>query len=314
MKKTLVPIIVMLLLFAGAIVWVGARDDVQPKVQVDDLVIFEQSRGRSNESAVYHVTSGGVELVSDHPLQDVLEAGRNAAYAPNGGWVVFDSVHSDVFEEGDTEWEVPRIIKADLRGDSDPVIIGVGHNPHVSPDERRLVFLTSDQRIWIHDLETGESTETDYFHERYSKAVWVSNSELIFQRTHEDDPSLVRIDIDTNIETDLGAPDVIPQSVSPDKKYVACWRWRQSGIFLIDIATNEIEMIFRTRTGGIGYDYVWTSDSQGFYFHRESLLDDIFSGDGRNLYYCDLDRIEQIISKQFRFDSGVALSQSSSSP
>jgi hypothetical protein len=307
MKKTLVPVTIMLLCFVGAIVWVGSRDDVQQKIEVDDLVIFEKSRGEINESAVYHVTSGGVELVPDHPLSDVLKAGRNASYAPNGGWVVFDSVHADVFGDSDSEWEVPRLIKVDLRGESDPVIIGVGHNPHVSPDEQRLVFLTSDQRIWIHDLETEESKQTDYFHERYSKVIWVTNSELIFQRAHEDDSSLVRIDIDNNIETDLGASDVIPQSVSPDKKYVACWRWRRSGIFLIDTTTNEIEMIYRTRMGGIGYDYVWTSDSRGFYFHRESIMDDIFSGDGRNLYYCDLGRIEQIIEKGFRFDSGVAI-------
>ena len=45
MKKTLVPILILLLLFVGAIVWVGTRDDDQPKIVVHDYVIFEKSIG-----------------------------------------------------------------------------------------------------------------------------------------------------------------------------------------------------------------------------------------------------------------------------
>jgi len=309
MKRSLIPVGLMMALMIGAIVYVGLRTDEQPRVVIDDFAIFEtRPTDSGNESGVYRLTADGVEPVPDHPLTETLKSARNVAYAPKKGWVFFDSTHAEAFGDTENEWAESRVVGAALDGKTDPVIIGVGGRPDVSPDEKRLIFATEDRRIWIHELETGETIETPYSRARYTNLLWVTNSDIIFQRVDGDDYWLVRVNVDTDEVTDLGDRRIIPKAISPDRKHIACWKWRQNGVFIIDTTTNDIETIYHARFFGNGSDFVWASNSEGFYFHHESLFE---GGVGsRNLYYCDLDRFEQTIDTGFRFDSGVALGPS----
>ena len=81
-------------------------------------------------------------------------AERYPAWSPDGKWIAY-------FSDRSGEYEL-TLLPADAKGEEKQVTtLGPGwrYNPYWSPDSKKLVFIDSSMRIWLHDLDAQTTTQ-----------------------------------------------------------------------------------------------------------------------------------------------------------
>jgi tricorn protease-like protein/C-terminal processing protease CtpA/Prc len=107
-------------------------------------------------------------------------AERYPAWSPDGKWIAY-------FSDRSGEYEL-TLLPADGKGKEQQVTtLGAGwrYSPTWSPDSKKLVFIDNAMRIWLHDLDTKQTSQIDkqkwMYHgdlERFSVS-WSSDSRWI---------------------------------------------------------------------------------------------------------------------------------------
>ena len=93
-------------------------------------------------------------------------AERYPAWSPDGKWIAY-------FSDRSGEYEL-TLRSADGKGEERQLTelrAGWRYQPHWSPDSRKIVFTDSAMRIWLHEIETKQTTAID-------KGMWLYHGEL----------------------------------------------------------------------------------------------------------------------------------------
>ena len=93
-------------------------------------------------------------------------AERYPAWSPDGKWIAY-------FSDRSGEYEL-TLRPADGKGEEKQVTtLGPGwrYQPHWSPDSRKLVFIDSAMKIWLHDLDTQQTEQID-------RQLWMYHGQL----------------------------------------------------------------------------------------------------------------------------------------
>ena len=93
-------------------------------------------------------------------------AERYPAWSPDGKWIAY-------FSDRSGEYEL-TLRGADGKGEErqlTELCSGWRYQPHWSPDSKKIVFIDSAMRIWLHEIETRQTTAID-------KEMWLYHGEL----------------------------------------------------------------------------------------------------------------------------------------
>ncbi len=93
-------------------------------------------------------------------------AERYPAWSPDGKWIAY-------FSDRSGEYEL-TLRSADGKGDERQLTelhAGWRYSPHWSPDSRKIVFIDSAMRIWLHEIESKQTVAID-------KEMWLYHGEL----------------------------------------------------------------------------------------------------------------------------------------
>jgi serine/threonine-protein kinase len=164
------------------------------------------------------VVTGAPQPVLEDVSNNALFGSANFEFSQTGTFVY-------VSWKGEMPWS---LFWLDSRGNTQPVHLrpGLYHYPRLSPDGKRLAFVTGQggrTNIWVHDLERDITSLLSHLPGLNHFPVWTPDGKnIFFQSLYQPSPGLYRILTDAPGEPQrLTEGGERPHSFSPDGKQLA---------------------------------------------------------------------------------------------
>lgn len=256
---------------------------------------------------VYEMTENDLVRVSDHAFDAWVKRAYSAQFSAADSSVYFStsdkawdkSAKQAVVDAPETWIYVTKLDEKD-----EPMPVTQGSHPAVSPDGQSLAVIRNETEIWHRKLDASEAEFLVGKRSDYSNTLWLSNTKLLFE---ESGGELVVFDTTNSSIVRTGVTGLIPNSISPDQKYVLCWALGALEIYLLDTEDFEVETIVTGHWFGLGEHFVWSSDGKGFLYSRTTLRHWKYLFEGQDMYFHTLEGLDYFAGKDFMLYSGTGL-------
>jgi len=212
--------------------------DLQAK-QKSLLVHSQSTVSYANSEVFYLDDKGALVAVSYKPYDDRVSGkpriiAERVGMNPSTSWAAFTVSENGtlIFHSG-AGAPLSQLIWVDRAGKElgkvgEPGIIA---NPFISPDQTRITFDLADRRennvdVWTYNLQNGTSARFTFDPAEETTGVWSRDGKIIAFRNNSTLESL-RLKNSNGLERDIGlaknppgTTDLLPNSWSPDNKYI----------------------------------------------------------------------------------------------
>jgi Tol biopolymer transport system component len=219
----------------------------------------------SNRTGPFELWRVDVKTGATESLPSDTSQAADPAASPDGTWLAFDNSHENIdIEQG----QLSETQQIHLR----PLIVSLGRNrgASLSPDGKRLLFISDRSGSWQIWLSTPDGTQmrqVTHLQDCYPGSISWSpdNRHVVYDGRPAGHSSIFLLDVDTGVSTTLshGAAEERTPSWSADGKmvYFSSDRDGSVALYRMDMASGETSLVTDN-----GFRAKPTSDGKWIYF------------------------------------------------
>src|SRR5215469_3193101 len=246
--------------------------DLQAK-QKSLLVHSQSTVSYANSEVFYLDDKGALVAVSYKPYDDRVSGkpriiAERVGMNPSTSWAAFTVSENGtlIFHSG-AGAPLSQLIWVDRAGKElgkvgEPGIIA---NPFISPDQTRITFDLADRRennvdVWTYNLQNGTSARFTFEPSEETTGVWSRDGKMIAFRSASSQ-EVLRLKNSNGLQQDVGlaktppgTTDLLPNSWSPDNKYILANMEGSDGGFvlvLVSVPDGKITPLLEGKGNGL---------------------------------------------------------------